>query len=79
MTLRGPVKKIGAAVACNLCERWEHVACIRYCDKLAEPLYTALVRCHSKALLYVCSACQRGGSIAKMLLQHEVGRARVRR
>ena len=63
-----PVKEDEAALACDLCEKWEHVACIRQCDKLSDALYTALVGCRSKALLYVCSVCRRGGSVAKRFL-----------
>jgi len=79
VTCRRPVKEDEAALACDLCEKWEHVACIRQCDKLSDALYTALVGCRSKALLYVCSVCRRGGSVAKRLLQHEVEKARADR
>jgi len=53
------------------------MTCVRQCDKLSESLYAALVGCHTKALMHVCSACQRGGSVAKRLLQFEIECAHV--
>ena len=53
------------------------MAFVRQCDKLTEALYAELVGCCSKAILYVCSACQRKGSIAKRLQQDEVEMARA--
>jgi len=61
----------------DLYDRWEHVACIRQCEKLSEALYTALVGCRTKAIMYMCSICRREGSVAKKLLRYEVNRARA--
>ena len=69
---RQQVEGTETAMECDLCERWEHMACIRQSDKLSEALYTALVGCYSKAIMYVCFGCHRKGSVAKRLLHHEV-------
>ena len=74
MTCRKEVEEPNAAL---VCDRWEHVAYIRQCDKLSEALYTALVDCCTKAIMYVCSMCRREGSIAKKLLRYEVDCARA--
>ena len=50
------------------------MAYIRQCDKLSEALYVALVGCHTKAIMYVCSTCHREGSVAEKLLWYEVER-----
>jgi len=72
VTCHKQVKESDESLACDLCDRWEHVTCVRQCDRLSESLYAALVGCRSKALLYVCSACRRGGSVAKKFLRYEV-------
>ena len=43
VTCHQPVKKDETALACELCERWKHMATIKQCDKLSEALYSALV------------------------------------
>ena len=65
------------AMACDLCEKWEHVSCLRQCDKLSGELYAALMGCRSKALLYVCTSCRKKGSIVKRLNAYEVDCARA--
>ena len=30
---------------CDLCEGWEHVACVRQSDRLSHELYEALITC----------------------------------
>lgn len=62
---------------CDICEGWEHVSCLRQCDKLSGELYEALQMCRSKALLYVCTHCRKKGSINKHLHTHEVDSARA--
>ena len=37
VTCRHEVEESNAALVCDLYDRWEHVACIRQCDKLSEP------------------------------------------
>ena len=71
-----PVGESDRSLECDLCDRWEHVTCVRQCDRLSE-VYAALVGCRTKALMYVCSAYRRKGSVAKRLLQHELERARA--
>ena len=51
-------------MACDICEGWEHVKCLRQCDKLSGELYEALTICQSKAILvctYVCVSKRSGG------------------
>jgi len=45
------------AMACDLCDKWEHVGCLKHSDKLTNELYDALNGCRSKAVLYVCLPC----------------------
>ena len=47
---------------CDLCEGWEHVACVRECDRPCEALYDALASCRSKSLGHrklMCAVCQK--------------------
>ena len=64
-------------MAYDLCEGWEHMSCLRQCDKLSGEIYAALMECRSKALLYVCTVCRKKGSIIKRLNLHEVDSARA--
>lgn len=65
------------AMACDLCDEWEHVGCPRTCDRLSYELHEALKTCRSKALLYVCTRCQSKGSVIKRLHEHQVESACV--
>ena len=65
------------AMACDVCDNWEHVGCLRHCDRLSKELYEALKGCRSRALLYVCTRCRARGSIVKRLHEYEVESARA--
>ena len=65
------------AILCDLCEQWEHVACMKQSDRPSEALYEAMVSCRSKELLFSCTACRKEGSIVKQLMKHELDRARA--
>ena len=62
-------------MACDMCDNWEHVGCLRHSDTLSEELYEALKGCRSRAILYVCTQCRARGSVVKRLHEHEVERA----
>ena len=55
------------AMECDICQRWEHVECLRRPDKIDERLYAALMASPSKALLFYCTTCRRKGCIVKQL------------
>ena len=55
------------AMECNVCEKWEHVGCLRRQDRIETELYEALITNQSKALLYCCTTCQRKGCIVKQM------------
>ena len=77
MTCDCEVASTHKAMECDMCEKWEHMACVKERDRLEEELYDALVRCRSKSLLYVCSQCRKKGSIAKRFVCNELELARV--
>ena len=56
---------------CDLCDSWEHVACVRECDRVDTQLYEALMKSRSKNILYVCLQCRKLGSIAKRICKLE--------
>ena len=58
-----PTTDDNEAMACDVCDNWEHVGCLRHSDKLSKELYKALKGCHSRAILYVCTQCRARGSI----------------
>jgi len=55
------------ALECGVCEKWEHVGCLRQPDRIEMKLYEALLENQSKALLYCCTTCRRKGCIVKQL------------
>ena len=55
------------ALECGVCEKWEHVGCLRRPDRIETKLYEALIKNQSKALLYCCTTCRRKGCIVKQL------------
>ena len=65
------------ALQCELCENWEHVDCIRECERPDGTLYEALVRCHTKCLSFVCTRCRKKGSLIKQFMKCEYELAHV--
>ena len=65
------------AMACDLCDKWEHVGCLKRSDKLTDELYDALVGCRSKSVLYVCTPCRAKGTITNRLHMSEFELART--
>ena len=65
------------ALMCDLCEKWEHVECIRLSDRPTEALYTELVRCRTRSLIVLCTKCRTNGSIMKRLVECEYQCARA--
>ena len=62
------------AMECDICEKWEHVECVRHPDRIESGLYAALIASPSKALLYCCTTCRRKGSIklqSELAVGHE--------
>ena len=41
------------ALQCELCKNWEHVDCIKECERPDGKLYEALVRCRTK-MFVIC-------------------------
>ena len=67
VTYKKEVTDKDKTMACGLCDKWVHVGCLKCNDKVSDELYGALVGCRSKAVLYVCSTCQKKGTIASQL------------
>ena len=73
-------KEVGVedrAMMCDLCEKWEHVECIRLGDRPTEALYTELVRCRTRSLVFLCTICRMKGSVMKRLVECEYQCART--
>ena len=79
MTCEEEVENSHKAMECSICEKWEHIQCVKERDRPDEQLYEAPVRCPtSRSILYVCSPCRKNGSIAKRLACNELEFARVK-
>ena len=70
-----------ASIECDICEKREHVECVRQPDRIESSLYAALIASPSMALLYSCTTCRCKGSIVKQLykLQSELAVAHEQR
>ena len=78
VTCNEEVSNSHKAMECNICERWEHMDCVKEHDRPDEQLYEALVRYPtSRSILYVCSPCHKKGSIAKRFAYNELELAHV--
>ena len=55
------------AMQCDMCETWEHVTCVRVPDRVDDILYEAITKCRSKAIVYCCISCRKGGSLIKRM------------
>ena len=76
---KNPTADDDKAMACDVCDKWEHVGCLRHRVKLSTELHVceALKECRSRAILYVCTQCRAKGSIIKRLHEYEVDSAHV--
>jgi len=59
------------AFQCELCEEWEHVDCIRECERSDNTLYDGLVKCRTKCLSFICTRCCKKGSLIKQFMKFE--------
>ena len=66
MSCTKPTQADDKAMACDVCDNWEHVGCLRRCDKLSDELSEALQLCRSRALMYVCTRCRVKGPISEV-------------
>ena len=66
------VKDEDQALQCDLCEGWEHINCIRMCDRPSQACYDALTQTPCKLLLFTCSRCKRKGTLAWRLIHAEL-------
>ena len=66
------VKDEDQALQCDLCEGWEHINCIRMCDRPSQACYNALTQTPCKSLLFTCSRCKRKGTLARCLMHAQL-------
>ena len=71
-TCHQEVEADDAALLCEVCEQWEHIECIRVCDRPSLELYTILSVSSSKALVFTCTACRRKGTLARQLAEAHI-------
>ena len=66
------VKEEDKALQCDLWEVWEHMRCIKVCDRPSHECYSVLIQSVGKALLFVCTKCRCKGTLAWWLLHVEL-------
>jgi len=66
------VKEEDKALQCDLCEMWEHLKCIKVCDRPSHECYAALSQSVCKSLFFYCTKCRRKCTLAQRLLHAEV-------
>ena len=59
------------ALLCDLCEWWEHVHCMKVCDRPSTQCYKALTELPCNSIVFTCSRCRRKGTLARRLLTAE--------
>ena len=65
-------KEEDEALQCDLCKVWEHLRCIKVCDRPSHECYSVLIQSVSKVLLFVCTKCRCKGTLARWLLHAEL-------
>ena len=60
------------ALLCDICEWWEHLQCIKECDRPTTQCYNVLTESASKSIVFICLRCRRKGTLARRLFQAEV-------
>ena len=77
VTCKKAVDESQEAMGCDFCNQWEHVGCVRKRERPSQALYNALIECHTKTLMCVCTCCRRHGPVSQRLFQYEKELARV--
>ena len=72
ITCKNQVRDEEPALQCDLCEGWEHIHCVKMCDRPSQACYAALVETPCKSLLFTCSRCRRKGTLARRLMHAEL-------
>ena len=57
---------------CDVCEWWEHLQCIKGCDRPTAQCYNVLTESPSKSIVFICWRCRRKGTLTSRLFQAEV-------
>lgn len=60
------------ALLCDICEWWEHLQCIKVCDRPTAPCYNVLIESPCNSIVFTTSRCRRKGTLARRLLRAEV-------
>ena len=77
-TCKNVVEVEHRAMECDLCEQWEHLCCVKGCDRPSDESYEALMKSRgSKAIQYMCTRCRKKGSVSKRILEKELELTRV--
>ena len=66
------VKEEDEALQCDLCEVWEHLRCIKVCNRPYYECYSVLIQSVSKVLLFVSTNCRCKGILVWRLLYAEL-------
>ena len=66
------VKEDDEVLQSDLCEVWEHLICIKVCDRATNNCYAALSQSFCKSLVFTCMKCRRKGNPARRLLHVEL-------
>ena len=70
-TCQKEVEEGHEALQCDICERWEHLLCIKVCHRPTTECYNVLSASPSKALVFACSHCRHKGPLVRRLQQAE--------
>ena len=60
------------ALLCDICEWWEHLQCIKVCERPTIQCYNVLTELPCKSIVFTCSRCRRKGTLARWLFHSEV-------
>ena len=71
-TCRKEVLDEEQALLCDICEWWEHLKCIKECDRPTAQCYNVLTESASKSIVFTCSRCRCKGTLVRRFFQAEV-------
>jgi len=64
VTCKREVKQDDRALHCDLCKVWEHLICIKVCDRPTNESYIALTQSLYRSLIFACMKCRHKGTSA---------------
>jgi len=79
ITYKEEVKQGNKALQCHFCKVWEHLRCMKVCDRPTNECYTALTHFLWKSSIFACTKFRRKGTLVWRLVHAKLSLKTINR